>query len=81
MIAAVLSFIGGLFQAVGKLFEWLYARKLFEAGRATQQFDNLKDQVNAAREAGRVREDERARAVRDVGRVPVDPFQRPDDGE
>lgn len=51
MIAAIISFVSGLLSAAGKLFDWLYARSLVNAGRTAQQLESLKEQVNAAQKA------------------------------
>lgn len=57
MISALISIIGGLFQAVGRIFEWLYARRLVDAGRTAQQLESLKEQVDAAQKAVQARID------------------------
>lgn len=51
MIYAILALIGSLFSTAGKLFDWLYARKLVDAGKAAQQVEDLKGQVDAAHKA------------------------------
>lgn len=48
MIYAILSIIGSLFTAAGKLFDWLYAKKLVDAGKTEQQVADLKAQIDAA---------------------------------
>lgn len=80
MIASILSVIGGLFAAAGKLFDWLYVRKLVDAGRTAQQLQSLKDQVNAAQKAVAIRVAvERAFAADPDGVRDDDGFRRADD--
>ena len=47
MVAALISLVGGLFQVAGKLFDWLYARQMVDAGRTSDQLQALKEQVDA----------------------------------
>lgn len=56
MIQAILVLISGLFTVAGKLFDWLYARQMIDAGNTAQQLSDLKAQVNAAHEAVLIRE-------------------------
>lgn len=51
MIYAILALIGSLFQVAGKMFDWLYARKLVDAGKAAQKVEDLKGQIDAAHKA------------------------------
>lgn len=77
MISYALSIISGLFWAAGKLFEWLYARQLVDAGRVQAELEALRKQVQDAQIAVAAREAVRADVVRDPDRVPDDdPFLR-----
>lgn len=77
MISGILSAIGGLFWAAGKLFEWLYARRLVDAGRVQEKLDALNIQVRNAQIAVAAREAVRAATVRDgVSIDERDPFLR-----
>lgn len=51
MIQTILSLIGGLFMLAGKIFDFLYARQMVDAGRTAQQLEDLKGQVDAAHKA------------------------------
>jgi hypothetical protein len=51
MVKIILSIISSLFTAAGKLFDFLYAKQLTDAGKAEQQVADLKAQVNAAHKA------------------------------
>lgn len=80
MIAIALNIIGGLFWAAGKMFEWLYARQLVDAGKTAQQLEDLKGQVDAAKKAVELREKARRTAELDPsGVMSDDEFLRPDD--
>lgn len=72
MIAAVLSLVSGLFTLAGKVFEWLYARKLVDAGKVQQQLEDLSRQVINAQIAVAAREAIRASST-------VKPDSLPDD--
>lgn len=76
MIPALLTALGRLFSVVGKIFEWLYARDLTNAGQVQAQLDALRKQVAAAQVAVAAREAIRAAdaaAGRGAGgRVPID---------
>lgn len=75
MIATILSLIGGLFGLAGKLFEWLYARRLVDVGKTQQKLEDLARQVRDAQIAVAAREAVRAASA--AGKLPVDdPFQR-----
>ena len=77
MIVAILTAISGLFTAAGKLFEWLYAAKLVDAGRVQERLDALNNQVRDAQIAVAARESVRAATVRDgVSIDERDPFLR-----
>lgn len=77
MIPALLSFLTTLFGVVGKLFEWLYAKRLVDAGRTQQQLESLSNEVWNAQIAVAAREAVRAAAARDPDRVyNDDPFLR-----
>lgn len=73
----VLNVISGLFWAAGKLFEWLYAKQLVDAGRTQQQLETLRHEVTNAQIAVAAREAIRASVARDPDSVPInDPFLR-----
>lgn len=77
MIVAILTAISGLFAVAGKLFEWLYARQLVDAGRVQEKLDDLNKQVRDAQIAVAAREAVRAATVRDgVSIDERDPFLR-----
>ena len=79
MIYAILALIGSLFSAAGKMFDWLYARKLVDAGKAAQQVEDLKGQVDAAHKALQARLDiERQQQLNPDGVHVDDGFKRPD---
>ena len=77
MILAILSVVSGLFSAAGKIFEWLYAVKMVDAGRVQERLDALNNQVRDAQIAVAAREAVRAATVRDgVSIDERDPFLR-----
>ena len=81
MIPTALSVLMALFSAVGKIFEWLYARNMTNAGKVQAQLDALQQQVEAAKIAVAAREAQRAADLKRAvdGRVPIDesdPFLR-----
>lgn len=77
MIVAILTALGGLFSVAGKLFEWLYAVKMVDAGRVQEKLDSLSQQVRNAQIAVAAREAIRAATVRDgVSIDERDPFLR-----
>ena len=41
MVPVLLSLLTAALSVVGKLFEWLYAKQLVDAGRTQQQLENL----------------------------------------
>ena len=51
MISVILSVISSLFSLAGKIFDFLYAKQLTDAGKAEQQVADLKAQVDAAHKA------------------------------
>jgi len=51
VIYAILTIIGSLFTAAGKLFDYLYANKLVDAGKTQQPVADLKAQIDAAHKA------------------------------
>lgn len=65
MITSILSLISGLFTLAGKIFDFLYAQKLIDAGKTSQQLEDLKGQINAAQEAIAIREANRIAIERD----------------
>ena len=82
MIVAILTAISGLFTAAGKLFEWLYARQLVDAGRVQEKLDALNNQVRDAQIAVAAREAVRDAVARDPNWLPDDndPFNRDNRG-
>lgn len=77
MILAILSAVSALFSAAGKIFEWLYAIKMVDAGRVQERLDALNIQVRDAQIAVAAREAVRAATVRDgVSIDERDPFLR-----
>ena len=77
MITVLLTALGALFGAVGKLFEFLYARDLVNAGKVQEQLDALRRQVKDAQVAVAAREAVRAASAANGGKLPIDdPFQR-----
>ena len=79
MIYAILTIIGSLFSAAGKLFDWLYAKKLVDAGKTAQQVIDLKAQIDAAHIALQARlAVERERQLNPGGVHDDDGFKRPD---
>lgn len=65
MITSILSLISGLFTLAGKIFDFLYAQRLIDAGKTSQQLEDLKGQINAAQEAIAIREANRIAIERD----------------
>jgi hypothetical protein len=79
MIAIILNLIGALFSATGKIFDWLYAKQLVDAGKTEQQVADLKEQVDAAHKALQARlAVERERQLDPGGVRDDDGFKRPD---
>ena len=78
MIYAILTIIGSLFQAAGKMFDWLYAKNLVDAGKTQQQIADLKAQIDAAHIALQARlAVERERELNPNGVRNDDGFKRP----
>jgi len=79
VIYAILTIIGSLFQAAGKMFDWLYAKQLVDAGKTAQQVSDLKGQIDAAHTALQARlAVERERQLNPGGVRDDDGFRRPD---
>ena len=77
MIVAILTAISGLFAVAGKLFEWLYAKQMVDAGRVQEKLDALNTQVRNAQIAVAAREAVRAATATDgVSIDERDPFLR-----
>jgi hypothetical protein len=80
MITAIISLISGLFAVAGKIFEFMYAQKLIDAGKTAQQLDDLKGQIDAAQKAIALREKARRDAELNSSSImQPDEFTRPDD--
>jgi len=80
MITAIISLISGLFAVAGKIFEFMYAQKLIDAGKTSQQLDDLKGQIDAAQKAIALREEARRDAELNSSSImQSDEFTRPDD--
>lgn len=77
-MSTFLSIISSLFWAAGKLFEWLYAKQLVDAGRTQAQLEALRNQVHEAEIAVAAREAVRAAILKSPNSlVPDDdPFLR-----
>lgn len=79
MISVILSLIGSLFMAAGKLFDWLHTKQLVDVGKTAQQVIDLKGQVDAAHTALQARlAVERDRELNPNGVRDDDGFKRPD---
>jgi hypothetical protein len=77
VISALISLLSSLFAVTGKIFDWLYARDMVNAGRVQQQLDDLREQVKSAQIAVAAREAIRASTARNPSGVPDnDPFLR-----
>ncbi len=80
MIVSIISLLSALFSAAGKLFDWLYAVRLADAGRVAERLESLKGQVDAAQKAVEARMAvERERELDAGGVSDDDGFRRPDD--
>lgn len=80
MIVSIIGLLSALFSAAGKLFDWLYAAKLADAGRVAERLEALKGQVDAAQKAVEARMAiERGRELNPDGVSDDDGFRRPDD--
>lgn len=78
-MTSILSLIGALFTLAGKVFDFLYARQLVDAGKTAQQLSDLQGRIDAAQKAVELR----AKAERDALLNPSsimqqDEFTRPD---
>ena len=79
MIPAILSFLGALFSAAGKLFDWLNSQRLVDLGKTAQQLDSLKAQVDAAHRSVKIRLAVERAFIDNPDSVPNDDgFKRPD---
>jgi hypothetical protein len=77
VITAILSVVSGLFSVAGKIFEWLYAKQLVDAGRVQEKLEAINKQVRDAQIAVAAREAVRAATIRDgVSVDDTDPFLR-----
>lgn len=76
MVASLLSIVSGLFALAGKVFEWLYARQMVDAGRVQEKLDALSQQVKDAQIAVAAREAVRSAAAAHPDGVPDDGFSR-----
>jgi hypothetical protein len=77
MISTILTLIGALFSVAGKLFDWLYAQQMIDAGKTAQQVADLKAQVDAAHKALIAKASIDADIAANGERVPIDdPFLR-----
>jgi hypothetical protein len=78
VIPALINALSGLFVVIGKIFEWLYARDLVNAGKVQAELEALRKQVQAAQIAVAAREAQRAANAADgAGSVSDDdPFRR-----
>lgn len=76
MVASLLTLISGLFALAGKVFEYLYARQLIDAGKTQQQLKDLSLQVRDAQVAVAAREAIRATLADHPDSVPDDGFSR-----
>jgi hypothetical protein len=79
LVATILSLISGLFALAGKIFDYLYARQMVDAGKTAQQLSDLKGEIDAAHKAVLARLDVERDSLNKPGSVSVDDgFQRPD---
>lgn len=80
MIVTIIGLLSSLFSVAGKLFDWLYAVRLADAGRVAERLESLKGQVDAAQKAVETRMAiERERERLSGGVSDDDGFRRPDD--
>jgi len=80
MFTNLITIISGLFTLAGKVFEFMYAQKLIDAGKTAQQLDDLKGQIDAAQKAIALREEARRTAELNHSSVmQSDEFTRSDD--
>lgn len=78
MITVALSLLSAFLTFTGKLFEWLYAKQLVDAGRTQSQLEALRNQVHDAQVAVAAREAVRAAILKSPNSVlpDNDPFLR-----
>lgn len=78
MITVALSLLSAFFTFTGKLFEWLYAKQLVDAGRTQSQLEALRNQVHDAEVAVAAREAVRAAILKSPSSIVPehDPFLR-----
>jgi len=78
VIPSLINILSGLFVVIGKIFEWLYARNLVNAGKVQAELEVLRRQVRDAQIAVAAREAQRAADVADGagGLSDDDPFRR-----
>jgi len=76
VIPAILTALSALFGAVGKLFEFLYARQMVDAGKVQERLNALRKQVKDAQIAVAAREAIRAANAGGVSIDDKDPFIR-----
>ena len=79
MISVALSLLSAFFTFTGKLFEWLYAKQLVDAGKTQAQLEALRNQVHEAEIAVAAREAVRAHIAASNGELSIDnndPFLR-----
>lgn len=78
MISVALSLLSAFFTFTGKLFEWLYAKQLVDAGKTQAQLEALRNQVHDAEVAVAAREAVRAHIAKSPGSIVPehDPFLR-----
>jgi hypothetical protein len=80
MFTNLITIISGLFTLAGKVFEFMYAQKLIDAGKTSQQLDDLKGQIDAAQKAIALREEARRTAELNPSSImQPDEFTRPED--
>ena len=80
MFTYLLTLISGLFTLAGKVFEFMYAQKLIDAGKTSQQLDDLKGKIDAAQKAIALREKARRDAELNASSImQPDEFTRSDD--
>lgn len=80
MITLILNIVSSLFTVAGKLFDYLYAKQLTDAGKAEQKVAELREQVANAHRALQVRIIAERLANNDPDGVSTtdDGFKRPD---
>ena len=80
MITLILNIVSSLFTVAGKLFDYLYAKQLTDAGKAEQKVAELREQVANAHRALQARIIAERLANNDPDGVSTtdDGFKRPD---